>query len=146
MATTRVNLNGSPVKPTTKPRPKPKGNQLHRDCTMYILGAIALSVALNGYAGWTHGGPIGALVMGLIPVGILKLSEIASKLGKRKADLLKAKVVASVGLTGLFLSLWHVSEAIAMLTGSAVWQAWALAITIDAGIVACEYVKTTSKD
>lgn len=113
---------------------------------MYILGAIALSVALNGYAGWSHGGPIGALVMGLIPLGILKLSEIASKLGKRKADLTKAKVVAAVGLTGLFLSLWHVSEAIEMLTGSASWQAWALAITIDAGIVACEYVKTTCKD
>lgn len=143
---TRVKLGTSSPKASTRSTRKPSGSNLHRDCAMYIIGAIALSVALNGYAGWTHGGLIGAVVMGLIPIGILKLSEIASKLGKRKADITKAKVVAAVGLTGLFLSLWHVSEAIAALTGSAQWQAWALAITIDAGIVACEYVKTTCKD
>lgn len=130
---------------TRKPR-KASGSHLHRDCTMYILGAIALSVALNGYAGWAHGGVVGGVVMALIPLGILKLSEIASKLGKRKPDLNRAKVIAAIALTGLFLSLWHVAEALTALTGCQVWQAWALAITIDAGIVGCEYIKTTCKD
>jgi len=144
----RINVNGKPpvVKPSA-PR-KVKTDNLHKDCRQLILGTIAASVGLNAFAGWSHGGIAGALVMALIPIAILKISEIASKLGKRtsKADRFKAKVGAGIGLALLALSLWHVSEAIAALTGAQAWQSWALAIGIDAGLVWAEWTKTTAKD
>jgi len=47
------------------------------------------------------------------------------------------------GIALLVLSVWHCSEAIALLTGSPVALAMPLAVAIDCGLVACEVALIT---
>jgi hypothetical protein len=49
-----------------------------------------------------------------------------------------ALFVGGVGISGLILSLWHCTSALASLTGSPIPLAALLAVCIDAGMVACE--------
>ncbi len=43
----------------------------------------------------------------------------------------------------LAVSLSHLAWSIRDLTGSAVWQAWCLAVAVDAGLVLCELIRAT---
>jgi hypothetical protein len=78
-----------------------------------------------------------AITLGVaIPAMSLTLSHIAGTLASECVPL-----AAFLGLTGcsvLVVSLSHLAEAIADATGAEKWQAWALAITLDLGIVGCE--------
>ena len=72
-----------------------------------------------------------------VPVLVLVLSMVCGekfRAGQQPVEWF----VGGSGIALLFLSVWHRSEAIALLTGSPVALALPLALAIDCGLVACE--------
>lgn len=126
--------------------------------TRFILGTVLASTALNGWAGYQHGGWFGLLFMAMIPWGILQGAANAAadwnaidrgspkRKTKPPAITRQTKFWTMLGIViaclgALFVSLWHIAETIQAKTGSAPWQAWFLAIVIDIGLVAHEVSK-----
>jgi hypothetical protein len=100
---------------------------------------LTLSAALNGYANSLHA-PVAwagwALGM-VIPTIVLVLTRVAGR--KHRAGQLRPAFLAGAsGVALLFLSVWHCSESIALLTGSGLILAVPMAVAIDCGLVACE--------
>lgn len=79
-----------------------------------------------------------------IPGMSLTLSHIAGTLAPQTPWL--AGLVGACGISVLIVSLSHLAEAIEDSTGSAKWQAWALAITIDVAVIACELTHVFTAD
>jgi hypothetical protein len=148
-----VVANYEAPRPTTKPRVRAKRKTLPlkgegkttRDAaviqwaTFGVLFTLVLSAALNGYANAQHA-PLafaGWLMGAAVPVLVLVLAKVAGekyRAGQRPV----AWIAGASGIALLFLSVWHCSEAIALLTGSPVALALPLAVAIDCGLVACE--------
>jgi hypothetical protein len=81
--------------------------------------------------------------MGLaVPVLVLVLSKVCGE-KFRGGQKPVAWFAGGSGIALLFLSVWHCSEAIALLTGSPVALALPLALAIDCGLVACEVALIT---
>jgi hypothetical protein len=57
---------------------------------------------------------------------------------RRNVGKVLALVVGAVGCSVLALSVWHCTEALALLTGSSLTLAFLMAVGIDCGLVACE--------
>ncbi len=72
-----------------------------------------------------------------VPVLVLVLSKVCGE-KFRAGQKPVAWFAGGSGIALLFLSVWHCSEAIALLTGSPVALALPLALAIDCGLVACE--------
>lgn len=104
-----------------------------------VAFTLALSAILNGYANAQHS-PLAwaGWLMGLsIPVIVLTLAKVA---GEKFRDNQKtiAYLCGGSGISLLFLSVWHCSQSIAMLTGSGLFLAVPLAVAVDAGLVSLE--------
>jgi hypothetical protein len=119
-----------------KPTPNPA---VTRWATFGVVFTLVLSAALNGYANAQHA-PVAwaGWLMGLaVPVLVLVLAKITGekwRAGQRAV----AWFAGGSGVALLFLSVWHCSEAIALLTGSPIALALPLAVAIDCGLVSCE--------
>lgn len=103
-----------------------------------------MSAYLNGYANSLHASNwiMGATTGALIPAIMIILARVAAKQYKRHYRRL-SYFTAGSGLGLLVLSIRHCALSLALLTsGNISWYEfiWALpmAITIDAGLVACE--------
>lgn len=143
-------------KPKAKPAPRPaaapklahageKADPIVRRWATFGVGfMLALSAALNGYANAQHA-PVAwaGWLMGLsVPVIVLTLAKVAGSKwlrGERRVG----GFAGGSGAALLFLSVWHCSQSIAMLTGSGLLLAVPLAVAIDAGLVACEIALIT---
>lgn len=104
-----------------------------------VAFTLVLSAALNGYANAQHAPyAFAGWLMGLaVPVLVLVLAKVCGekfRAGQRPV----AWFAGGSGVALLCLSVWHCSEAIALLTGSPVALALPLAVAIDCGLVACE--------
>ncbi len=145
----------SDAKPARRPSSKRKAavapvrDSLCRWAHGYVYGAGAVSAGLNGLA-FSHAAPSGltwaAWGLGiLIPCGVLALGRVASLLYLRGNDRLcrtLAIAVAAVAAALLLLSVWHCTESVALLTGSPLPLAAALAVGVDAGMMGCEVSAT----
>tara|TARA_Y100000034_G_scaffold54262_1_gene66534 strand:+ start:90 stop:512 length:423 start_codon:yes stop_codon:yes gene_type:complete len=106
--------------------------------TGVVLMAV-LSALLNGYANAQHASVEWAgWGMGLvIPVVVLVIFKVAGLIYKRGHQ----RAAFGMGVIGcglLFLSVWHCSTSIALLTGGGIELAIPMAIAIDCGLVGCE--------
>ena len=144
--------NGDLRKPKRKPSKKSKANasndlgachrQLTGWCDRYVFGAIAGSSMLNGYQSYIDGGQgytglAGATIGIAIPIAVWTLAKCAGWAYRSKMHRVAA-VIATVGTGLLITSLWHVSSAIATLTGSGTWLGCAVAVGLDCGLVSTE--------
>lgn len=105
---------------TRKPVAVPH-TDVRRWATFGVAFTLALSGLLNGYANAQHA-PLAAAgwLMGLaVPVLVLVLSKVAGE-KVRAGQKPVAWFAGGSGIALLFLSVWHCSEAIAILTGSPV--------------------------
>ena len=124
--------------------------ELHRWTSRYVLGAIAGSSMLNGYqsyvdGGQGYGGIAGAAIGISIPIAVWTLAKCAG--WAYQAKMLRiATIIAGVGTGLLITSLWHVSTAIALLTGSGMYLGVAVAIGLDCGLVATEAAAIVAED
>lgn len=137
-----------PEPPKTKrPKPKPKPAPPEpaanlatvRWATFGVGFTLVLSALLNGYANAQHA-PLAfaGWLMGLsIPVIVLTLAKVASE-KYRDGQRGIAYFAGGSGIALLFLSVYHCSASIAVLTGSSLFLAVPLAIAVDAGLVAME--------
>lgn len=141
----------TPQAPRKPRQPKAKSDHLARWSHAYVFIAAGMSMALNAIANGQHapngtdGAPdmrLAAWTMGaLIPVLVLLLGKVAGLLWKRDQRTF-ALTTGGIGVVVLLLSVFHCAESIGMLTGSHWLLAGALAIGIDAGMVACEISAT----
>ena len=104
-----------------------------------VVFTLALSAVLNGYANAQHAPhALAGWLMGVsVPVIVLVLSKVCGekyRIGQRGP----AYLAGGSGATLLFLSVWHCSQSIALLTGSGLALAVPMAVAIDFGLVACE--------
>lgn len=111
-----------------------------------VAFTAVLSAALNGYANAQHAPyPIAGWVMGLaVPVLVLTLSKVAGSTylsGNRRVGYL----AGGSGTALLFLSVWHCASSVSLITGSSLWLAIPMAVSIDCGLVACELALITRK-
>lgn len=84
------------------------------------------------------------IVLGVgIPSLVLSMSSLFGTLASERNAL--AVLPACVGLTMLYVSLSHVADSVARLTGSTTHHAYAMAIALDVGIVTCELVGMTGQ-
>jgi hypothetical protein len=126
--------------PKAKAAPAPIANRSTvRWATFGVGFTLILSALLNGYANAQHA-PIAfaGWLMGVsIPVIVLTLAKVA---GEKYRDHNRpvAYLAGGSGIALLFLSVWHCSASIAILTGSSIFLAVPLAVAIDAGLVAME--------
>jgi len=112
---------------------------LHAWALSGVIVMAVLSSLLNGFANSQHAEIYwAAWAMGLvIPLIVFILGKVAGLLWKRG----NAKLAYAVGGTGvclLFLSVFHCSQSICLLTGSQWFLGLPLAIAIDCGLVTCE--------
>jgi hypothetical protein len=127
-------------------KPARRADGLERCCVLYIVLAVVLSCGLNAMANVRHA-PAGwqqyaAAALGcIVPALVLLAGRVASLLHRRghKAG---AAVVGAVASVALALSVWDCQDSIALLTGASPVLATAMAITIDAGAIACEAAHT----
>lgn len=98
-----------------------------------------MSALLNGYANSLHAGaPWAGWLMGIaIPVIVLILGKVAGLVYQR-GHARGAFALGAVGSGLLFLSVWHCSTSISLLTGSGVFLSMPMAVAIDMGLVGCE--------
>jgi hypothetical protein len=76
--------------------------------------------------------------MGLsVPVIVLVLAKVCGE-KYRVNQKPVAWLAGGSGAALLFLSVWHCSQSIALLTGSTIWLAVPMSVAIDFGLVACE--------
>jgi len=117
----------------------PPKDGLHQWALSGVIVMAVLSSLLNGFANSQHAEIYwAAWAMGLvIPLIVFILGKVAGLLWKRG----NAKLAYAVGGTGvclLFLSVFHCSQSICLLTGSQWFLGLPLAIAIDCGLVTCE--------
>lgn len=107
--------------------------------TFGVVFTLILSACLNGYANAQHAPvALAGWLMGIaVPVLVLVLSKVAGEKWKA-AQFGVAYFAGTSGLALLFMSVYHCSESIALLTGSGLVLAVPMAIAIDCGLVACE--------
>lgn len=128
--------------PAPAPEPIPAATAdltVTRWATFGVGFTLLLSAALNGYANAQHA-PLAfaGWLMGLaVPVLVLVLSKVAGE-KFRHGHRGVAWFAGLAGVALLFLSVWHCSQSIALLTGSPVALSMPMAVAIDAGLVACE--------
>lgn len=134
------------AKPVTGRRSKSQASQdsLHRWATAYVWIAVIMSSLLNAYANGLHatstGTTIASWLLGaVVPALVLILFRVAGLLHIRRYYRL-AKAAGAVGGVLLALSVSHCAHAIALLTGSDMVLAAALAVGIDCGLVVAEVV------
>lgn len=135
------------LKPKTAPAAKPSpiaDAAVRAWATFGVVFTLTLSAGLNGYANAQHAPlPFAGWLMGVaVPVLVLVLAKVAGekfRAGQRPV----AWFAGGSGVSLLVLSVWHCSQAIALLTGSPVGLALPLAVAIDAGLVACEIALIT---
>jgi hypothetical protein len=146
----------APAKGPSKPQAarKPAKPTHGRDCKArsqvtawahrYTGAAIVLSAGLNALAACRHSAGEGlltqgaaAVVSGVIPVLVWGLAQLAGWLVRSRQRRL-AYGAGGVGVGMLLLSVLHVSEAIALLTGQHMVLAGLLAVGIDCGLVVSE--------
>ena len=129
----------------SKTAPAPKGaarageRSVKQWATFGVGFMLVLSAALNGYANAQHS-PVAwaGWLMGLaVPVIVLTLAKVAGE-KYRAGQKPVAWAAGGSGVALLFLSVWHCSESIAMLTGGSLGLAVPMAIAVDCGLVACE--------
>lgn len=141
-------IEGGPVvteKPKAKRsrKPKPAPAAAPTGAAGWALFGVAftliLSAGLNGYANAQHA-PVAwaGWLMGLaVPVLVLTLSKVAGEkwvAGDRPV----AWLAGGSGVALLFLSVYHCANSIALLTGSGLFLAVPMAVSVDVGLVACE--------
>jgi hypothetical protein len=116
-------------------------------CTAYIVLAGAMSCGLNALANGQHSvdgyKPFAYLLGVTVPLLVLLLGKIGGLLWKR-GKRLPAIAIGLIATVVLALSVVHCSESIALLTGSPLPLAVAMAVGIDAGMIACEVAATIS--
>lgn len=113
--------------------------------TSAILNALAMGVhASEHHASWKLSWGLGGAVAGLIiPCMVFILAKVAGMQWRDNKRTL-AYITAGVGLSLLALSVCHCASSLAWLNGSTddwslAWVgAFAMAVTIDGGLVACE--------
>lgn len=133
------------AKRKTAPAAKPIADYAVKTwATFGVVFTLILSAGLNGYANAQHAPlPFAGWLMGVaVPVLVLVLAKVAGekfRAGQRPV----AWFAGGSGVSLLLLSVWHCSQAIALLTGSPVGLALPLAVAIDAGLVACEIALIT---
>ncbi len=151
-ATATLAPYASSDKPVRKPRRKaarkPVPQQPARvgvPAVAYIALAGLASCALNGLANSVHapaGYAVAAWGLGIfVPVAVLLLGRTAGLLYRANHRRL-AYAVGTIASVVLALSVVHCSHSIALLTGSHWTLAAALAVGIDAGMVASEVAHT----
>lgn len=125
-----------------KATPKDHGNTpLWSEAGVYSL--TGLSGCLNGYAAAHHAAQAGMAeylpfaVGASIPAVVLLLSRVASGLWTAGFTTL-AKATGYVGAGLLALSIYHVAQALSLLTGQHWLLSAPMATAIDAGLVACK--------
>lgn len=94
---------------------------------------------LENYANAQHS-PIAILgwLMGVsIPVIVLTLAKVSGE-KYRDGQRPVAYLAGGSGIALLFLSVWHCSESISIITGSPLLLAFPLALAVDMGLIACE--------
>lgn len=98
-----------------------------------------LSAALNGYQHSLHSPEVYAgWALGIaVPVLVLILGRVSGGCWRRGHNAVAWSAALS-GVALLALSVYHCSEAIAILTGSPLALAVPLAVAIDCGLVSCE--------
>lgn len=153
-------MGGKPKrKPATRKPSSSSGGKTRQAKRMVVLwahrytyAAVVLSSALNAYSTVSAATDSGllkqagaGLVSALIPVLVWGLAQLAGWLHKASQPML-AKVTGSVGVGMLLLSVWHVSEAIALLTGQSLLLSILLAIGIDCGLVVSELAAIVATD
>ena len=126
-----------PIATTTSTAP-PHNSAVKVWAAFGVSFTLILSAALNGYANAQHApAAFAGWLMGLaVPVLVLVLSKVCGE-KFRAGQKPVAWFAGGSGVSLLVLSVWHCSEAIALLTGSPVALALPLAVAIDAGLVAC---------
>ncbi len=149
--------NGTPVsnrlpalkasKPRTPRAAKPAtSTAAGRDATVIwakvgIGGTLVLSAGLNGLA-FAESASIPALgwVLGItIPALVLVLSRVAAGAWNARRKL-PAGMAATACVGILALSIQHLAQSIAAITGEHWFLAGLMAVAIDVGLVACELV------
>jgi FtsH-binding integral membrane protein len=140
---------GKPKAPRKPARPTQGRDRKARSQVMawahrYTGAAIVLSAGLNALAACRHSAGEGLLtqgaagvVSGVIPVLVCGLAQLAGWLVRSRQRRL-AYAAGGVGVGMLLLSVLHVSEAIALLTGQHMVLAGLLAVGIDCGLVVSE--------
>lgn len=134
---------GSAIPTVTAPAPQPVAS-VKGWATFGVVFTLALSALLNGYANAQHA-PLAfaGWLMGLsVPVLVLVLSKVAGE-KYRAGQKPVAWLAGGSGIALLFLSVWHCSQSIALLTGSGLILAVPLALAIDMGLVSCEIALIT---
>ncbi len=137
----------APAVKTPPAAPKAARNELKTWAVSYIAGAALTSMGLNALAFGAAAPPAlqyAAWGLGiLVPAGVLALGHVASLLYVRgEAYRRAALAVGAIAAALLALSVWHCTESISTLTGSPLVLAAAMAVGIDAGMVACEVAAT----
>jgi hypothetical protein len=132
-----------PARPTQGRDRKARG-QVTAWAHRYTGAAIVLSAGLNALAACRHSAGEGlatqgaaGVVSGVIPVLVWGLAQLAGWLVRSRQRRL-AYAAGGVGVGMLLLSVLHVSEAIALLTGQHMVLAGLLAVGIDCGLVVSE--------
>jgi hypothetical protein len=122
-----------------KPKPDTLSTSTRAWATFGVVFTLVLSAGLNGYSNAQHS-PVAwaGWLMGIaVPVIVLTLAKVCGE-KYRSGQKPVAWFAGGSGVALLFLSVWHCSQSIALLTGSPVALALPLAVAIDCGLVACE--------
>jgi hypothetical protein len=142
---TEPKRKGAKRKQAPKPAAGPTANPaVVRWATFGVIFMAVLSALLNGYANAQHS-PVTVFgwLMGLaVPLIVLTLAKVCGE-KYRAGQKPVAWLAGGSGAALLFLSVWHCSQAIALITGSPVALAMPLAVAIDCGLVACEVALVT---
>jgi hypothetical protein len=114
--------------------------------TFGVVFTLVLSAALNGYANAQHAPvALAGWMMGIaVPVLVLVLSKVAGEKWKAEQKGI-AYFAGASGMALLFMSVYHCSESISLLTGSGLVLAVPMSVAIDCGLVACEVAIITQR-
>jgi hypothetical protein len=143
MTTTKAGTKGEKATKVKAPR---TAADTRAWATFGVVFMLVLSAILNGYANAQHA-PVALLgwMMGLaVPVIVLVLSKVAGE-QYHAAKMGVAWLAGAPAVGILFLSVYHCSASIALLTGSTLVLAVPMAIAIDVGLIACEVALITEK-
>lgn len=146
----RIENVAVPPKPKAKSKSKPvirrettrnasKLNVTKLAASFGVIFMATLSALLNAYANGQHASVEWAgWGMGMaVPIIVLVLGKVAGDMFRKK-QMMVAFLNGGSGLALLFLSVYHCSESISLLTGCSVGLAFPQAVAIDFGLIACE--------
>ena len=119
--------------------PAPKRNVTKLTATFGVVFMAVLSALLNGHANAQHATiPWAGWAMGMaVPIIVLTLGKVAGDM-YRKKQMMVAVLNGGSGLALLFLSVYHCSESISLLTGCSLGLAFPQAVAVDFGLISCE--------